>query len=368
MLRPVVKVGSRTIGDGHPFFVIAEASSNHNRDMKTALGLVDAAAAAGADAVKFQAFTADKIVARMREKHPYIQQMFPQAGSMHEVYASMELPRAWLKDLKAYSEERGLIFLCTPFDEEAVDLLESLGVSAYKIASYELWHLPLIRHAASTGKPLLISTGMGNLGDVEDALEAVESTGNPEAALFHCAINYPPPFHELNLRAIHTMKQAFGVPVGYSDHSTGITAAIATVALGGNLFEKHFTLGRNLPGPDHPFSIEPDELAALMRGVRECEQALGSPIKRMLDSERASYLMGRRSIFAAVDIPRGTRITREMLAVLRPGTGLKPKHLDDVIGRLAAVDLRAHDPVTWNKLSSDADSDAPAPAGPRGRR
>ena len=351
MLRPVIQVGGKSIGDGHPFFVIAEASSNHNRDMKTALGLIDAAAAAGADAVKFQAFTADRIVARMREKHPYIEQMFPQAGSMHEVYASMELPREWLKDLKARSEEKGLIFLCTPFDEEAVDLLESLGVAAYKIASYELWHLPLIRHAARTGKPLLISTGMGNLQAIEEALGAVAAEGNDQAALFHCAINYPAPFAELNLRAIRTMKAAFGVPVGYSDHSTGITAAIATVALGGNLFEKHFTLGRNLPGPDHPFSIEPDELAALVRGVRECEQALGSPLKRMLESERAGYVMGRRSIFAATDIPAGTRITREMLAILRPGTGLKPKHLDTVIGRVAAVDIRAHDPITWKKIS-----------------
>jgi sialic acid synthase SpsE len=351
VLRPVIQVGARTIGDGHPFFVIAEASSNHNRDMNTALRLIDATAAARADAVKFQAFTADKIVARMREKHPYIAQMFPKAESMHEVYASMELPREWLKDLKAYSEEKGLLFLCTPFDEAAVDLLDSLGIAAYKIASYELWHLPLIRHAARTGKPLLISTGMGNLQVIEEALGAVAAEGNDQAALFHCAINYPPPFTELNLRAIRTMKTAFGVPVGYSDHSTGITAAIATVALGGNLFEKHFTLSKQLPGPDHPFSIEPDELAALVRGVRECEQALGSPLKRMLESERAGYVMGRRSIFAAVDIPAGTRITREMLAILRPGTGLEPKHLEKVIGRHAAADIHANDPITWERIA-----------------
>jgi sialic acid synthase SpsE len=351
MLRREVQVGPKTIGDGHPFFVIAEASSNHNRDMKTALALVDAAAAAGADAVKFQAFTADRIVARMREKHPYIAQMFPQAGSMHEVYAQLELPREWLKDLKAYSEEKGLIFLCTPFDEEAVDHLEALGLAAYKIASYELWHLPLIRHAARTGKPLLISTGMGNLRDIEEALGAVTSAGNDQAALFHCAINYPPPFSELNLRAIRTMKTAFGVPVGYSDHSTGIVAAIATVALGGNLIEKHFTLSKQLPGPDHPFSIEPGELEALVRGVRECEAALGSPIKRMLPSERAGYVMGRRSIFAAVDIPKGTVITAAMLAILRPGTGLKPKHLDRIVGRRAASDIYAHDPITWESVA-----------------
>jgi len=358
VLRPVVQVGGKSIGDGHPFFVIAEASSNHNRDLKTAMGLIEAAAAAGADAVKFQAFTADKIVARMREKHPYIAQMFPEARSMHEVYASMELPREWLKDLKAASEERGLIFLCTPFDEEAVDLLESLGMAAYKIASYELWHLPLIRHAARTGKPLLLSTGMANLGDIEEALDALESTGNGQAALFHCAINYPPPFRELNLRTIQTMKQAFRIPVGYSDHSTGITAALATVALGGNLFEKHFTLSKRLPGPDHPFSIEPDELRALVRGVRECEEALGSPVKRILESERESYVMGRRSIFARVDIPAGTTITADMVAILRPGLGLKPKHLDDVVGRRAAVDIRAHDPITWNHLAA-----APPPRG-----
>jgi sialic acid synthase SpsE len=166
--------------------------------MKTALALIDTAAAAGADAVKFQAFTADNIVAKMGDKHPYIEKMFPDSGTMHEVYAKLELPRAWLKDLKAYSEEKALIFLCTPFDEEAVDLLERLEIAAYKIASYELWHLPLIRHAARTGKPLLVSTGMANLGDIEEALEAVESMGNEQAALFHCAVNYPD--HEARLR------------------------------------------------------------------------------------------------------------------------------------------------------------------------
>lgn len=351
MLRPNVSVADKTIGDGHPFFVIAEASSNHNGDMKTAIALIDAAAAAKADAVKFQAFTADKIVAQMQEKHPYIEKMFPDSGSMHEVYKQMELPRAWLKDLKSYSEEKGLIFLCTPFDEEAVDHLELLDIAAYKIASYELWHLPLIRHAAATGKPLLISTGMANLGDIEDALEAAESGGNDQVALFHCAANYPAPFGDLNLRAIPTMKRAFGVPVGYSDHSTGITAAVVTAAIGGNLVEKHFTLDRKLPGPDHPFSIEPDELAALVRGVRECEQALGSRLKRRPPSEEGSYIMGRRSIFAAVDIPAGAVIREEMLAILRPGTGLEPKFIEGVLGRRAADDIRAHDPITWEKLS-----------------
>ncbi|MDP3938296.1 MAG: N-acetylneuraminate synthase family protein [Deltaproteobacteria bacterium] len=351
MLRPEVKAGPRTIGDGHPFFVIAEASSNHNRDMKTALGLIDAAAAASADAVKFQAFTADKIVARMREKHPYIEKMFPESGSMHEVYKQMELPAEWLGDLKAYSEEKGLIFLCTPFDEEAVDDLEKLDLAAYKIASYELWHLPLIRHAAATGKPLLISTGMANLADIEPALEAAEAGGCKEVALFHCAASYPAAFTELNLRAIPAMKRAFGVPVGYSDHSNGITAAVVTAALGGNMIEKHFTLGRDMPGPDHPFSIEPDELKALVQGVRECEEALGSPVKHRLPSEEGSFVMGRRSIFAATDIPAGALIREDMLAILRPGTGLEPRFLDRVVGRRAAVDIRSQDPLTWDKIA-----------------
>ncbi len=352
MLLPEVMVGPKAIGDGHPFFVIAEASSNHNRDMKTALGLIDAAAAAGADAVKFQAFTADKIVARMREKHPYIEKMFPESGSMHEVYKQMELPPEWLGELKVYSEEKGLIFLCTPFDEGAVDDLEKLDLAAYKIASYELWHLPLIRHAAATGKPLLISTAMANMGDIEDALETAEAAGCREAALFHCAANYPAPFDELNLRAIPMMKQAFGVPVGYSDHSLGITAAMVTASVGGNLFEKHFTLSRSLPGPDHAFSIEAEELAALVRSVRECEQSLGKPVKRMLPSEKGSYLMGRRSLFAAIDIPAGSVITREMVAVLRPGTGLKPKYLAAVVGMRASLDIKAHQPITWEKLAA----------------
>lgn len=345
-----VTIGSRVVGPGHPAYIIAEAGSNHDRKLDQALRLVDVAAEAGADAVKFQTFNAEKIQARTRDRASYLDTLVEKGRSMQDVFRDLELPREWHARLAEHARGAGLDFLSTPFDEEAVDLLVSLGVPAIKIASFELWHLPLIRHAARSGKPLILSTGMADLGDIEEALAAVRQEGNADAILLHCAVNYPPAWADLNLRAIATMAAAFGVPVGYSDHSPGHTAPVVAVTLGARMIEKHFTIDRTLPGPDHPFALEPRELAEMVRAIREAETSLGTGEKRRAAAEEELYRVARRSLFAAVDIAKGTVITRGMIAVLRPGTGLKPRDLDTVVGRTARADIRANDPITWDVI------------------
>jgi len=342
-----VKIGSRTVGAGAPAYLIAEAGSNHDRKLDQALRLIDVAAEAGADAVKFQTFSAEKIQARTRDRASYLDTLVEKGRSMQDLFRDLELPREWHEALAKHARERGLDFLSTPFDEEAVDLLETLDVPAIKIASFELWHLPLVRHAARTGRPLILSTGMANMGDIEDALDAARSEGNERIVLLHCAISYPPAWKDLNLRAIPTMAAAFHVPVGYSDHSPGHTADVVAVTLGAAAIEKHFTIDKSLPGPDHPFALDPGELAAMVRAIREAEASLGTGEKRRAEAEAELYRVARRSLFAAVDIPKGTVIERSMIAVLRPGTGLKPRDLDLVVGRVARADIRANDPITW---------------------
>src|SRR3990172_5267923 len=260
-----VIVGSRAVGIGEPCFIIAEAGSNHNGKLENALALIDCAAECGADAVKFQTFTVDRLVAPTNHPIARLTDNFGQFGvTVYEMFQKLELPLDWLPRLREHAERQGLIFLSTPFDERSVDILEELGVSAFKIASFEMVHLPLLRHVARKGKPVIVSTGMGNLGDIEDVLATVYAEGNHQVVLLHCGINYPAPFEEINLAAMDTMRQAFQVPVGYSDHSLGLTAPIAAVARGANVIEKHFTVDRSLPGPDHSFALSPEELKQMV--------------------------------------------------------------------------------------------------------
>ncbi len=345
-----IRVADKLIGPDAPVFVISEAGSNHNRDLSIARRLIDVAAEAGSDAVKFQTYSADTLYSKRTPKMSYLESLTDEQETLWEMIEKLELPREWQKDLADYSAEKGLIFLSTPFDERAVDELEEIGVHAYKIASFEIGHLPLLKRAASTGKPILLSTGMADLGDIEEALDAIYSTGNGAVALLHCAIGYPPPMSAINLRAIRTMSEAFDVPVGFSDHTLGVTIPAAAVALGARLIEKHFTTDRSLPGPDHPFALEPDELAAMIEAVRDTELALGTGIKRRDSSEQELYDLARRSIVAACEIPAGTAITRQMLAIKRPGYGIAPKHLDIVVGRTARVDIPEDEIITWEMV------------------
>ena len=343
----VVQIGDRPVGGGAPVYIIAEAGSNHDRNLDQAKRLIDVAAEAGADAVKFQTFAADRIVAETTTRAKYLDGLLPPDKTMADLFRELELPREWHAELFEHATAAGLDFLSTPFDFEAIDLLDDLGVKAFKVASYELWHLPLIREVASRGKPIICSTGMANLADVQDAVDTVAGTGNDQLILLHCVVNYPPPFSDLNLRAIETLGRAFHVPVGYSDHSAGITAPIVATALGAAVIGKHYTLSRDLPGPDHRFAIEPDELSAMVRGIRDAQDALGSGIKRMAPAEEDLYVTARRSLFAARDIAAGAVLTEEDVAILRPGTGIEVRDLSKVVGRTARRAIGRHEPLSW---------------------
>jgi pseudaminic acid synthase len=344
----VVRIGDRAVGGGAPVYIIAEAGSNHDRNLDQAKRLIDVAAEAGADAVKFQTFTADRIVAETKTRAKYLDGLLPPDKTMSDLFRELELPHEWHAPLFEHATAAGLDFLSTPFDHEAVDLLEGLGVKAFKVASYELWHLPLIRDVASRGKPIICSTGMADMADVQEAVDAVATTGNEQLILLHCVVNYPPPFSDLNLRAMETMRRAFHVPVGYSDHSAGITAPIVATALGAAVIEKHYTLSRDLPGPDHRFAIEPDELAAMVRGIRDTEAALGTGIKRMAPAEADLYVTARRSLFAARDLAPGSVLVEEDIAILRPGTGIEVRDLPHVVGRTARRAIGRHEPLAWD--------------------
>jgi N-acetylneuraminate synthase/N,N'-diacetyllegionaminate synthase len=275
---------------------------------------------------------------------------FAGATSLHELYRRCELPREWLPELKAHAESAGLVFLCTAFDEDTADALDALGLCAFKIASYEMSHLPLLRCVARKGKPILLSTGTAYLGEVDEAIQTIYAEDNRQVILLHCTASYPARAESANLAAMVSMARAFDVPVGYSDHTIGTTVPIAAATLGAACLEKHFTLDRALPGPDHSFALEADELAFMVRAVRDAEAALGSPVKAPVPDEMEHRTRGRRSIFARTDITRGTTITADMLQILRPGIGLAPRMFEVVIGRTASRDIHASDPITWTDL------------------
>jgi N,N'-diacetyllegionaminate synthase len=342
------EIGGRLIGPGEPAYLIAEAGANHNRDLGIARELIDVAADAGADAVKFQTYTGQALYSSKTPRFKYLKD----ERSPAELLDALALPREWQPELAAHARSRGIAFFSSPFDNDAVDTLAAVGVPAMKIASFELVDLPLIRHAASVHVPVILSTGMATYGEIEDALGAVRDTGNTTVALLRCASVYPASPEIMNLRAMATMRQAFGVPVGLSDHTTGTSVPAAAAALGAELIEKHFTLSREMEGPDHAFALEPGELRALVAGVRDVEAALGNGrLSGPSEAEAAEmYRLGRRSVVAAADIPAGTLITREMLTTKRPGYGIKPKDIDLLVGRLARVHIELDDVITWEMV------------------
>ena len=344
-------MSGRPVGPGLPGYVIAEAGSNHTRDLGIARKLIDVAADAGADAVKFQTYSGRTLYSTKTPRFDYLEDDLA-AKPAHELLEEIALPRDWQPILAEHCRERGVEFLSSPFDRQAVDELDALDVGAFKIASFELVDLPFIRYAAARGRPLILSTGMATLGEIEEALAAARDAGCTELALLQCASLYPAPAHVMNLRTIPTMQAAFGVPVGLSDHTLGTHAAVAAVALGACIIEKHFTLDRTMSGPDHPFAAEPQELRDLVTHIRDTEAALGDGVKRGPSEEESQemYAKGRRSVVAAVAIPRGTAITAEMLTVKRPGHGVKPKFLELLVGRLARTDIEEDDVVTWDMV------------------
>ena len=345
-LPAAFEAGGRAIGPGNPVYVIAEAGSNHNRDLAVAKQLIDVSADAGADAVKFQTYSGHRLYSR-KAQSKYLDQY--DAGSPAELLERIALPREWHAVLADHARERGIHFFSSPFDHEAVDELAEIGVPLLKIASGEIVDLPLIRKAASTGIPLIVSTGMATLEEISEAVTAAEEAGATALALMQCASVYPAAPELINLRAMDTLRDRFGVPAGLSDHTMGLAIPAAAAAMGAAMIEKHITLDRSMDGPDHSFAIEPDELAAMVRAVRDAEAALGDGRKEgPSEAERdENYTLARRSLIAARDLAAGTVIEADMLTVKRPGSGIAPKHFDDVVGLTLAADVEADDVITW---------------------
>ena len=328
-----VEIGAHRVGSSQPCFVIAEAGVNHNGDIQLAFRLIDAAVEAGANAVKFQAFNAEALVHASAPKAQYQAAATGGGESQLEMIRRLELRPADFYQLQAYCQTRGILFLATPFDPESADLLATMKVPAFKMASGEMTNLPFLRDIARRRLPLILSTGMCDLNEVKEAVAAVRAEGNSGLVLLQCVSNYPAAPSDTNLRAMETMRQVFDVPVGYSDHALGNEIALAAVALGACVVEKHLTLEKSLPGPDHRASAEPGELKELIRAIRRVEAALGDGIKRPAPSEANTATVARKSLVAARDLEAGIVLREDMLSALRPGTGLPPSRMGEVLGR-----------------------------------
>lgn len=333
-------------------FVIAEAGVNHNGDPGLARALVDAAVAAGADAVKFQTFTVDRLVTRRAATAEYQQRATGGVQSQYEMLARLELSPAAHQTLFTYCAEVGIEFMSTPFDPESARYLKRLGVRRIKISSGDVTNLPMLEVVGALGLPVILSTGMADMAEVQAAVAALRRAGTTDLAVLQCVSNYPADPAVTNLRVMDTYARVFGAPVGLSDHSTGTAVAIAAAARGAAYIEKHFTLDRTLPGPDHQASLLPDELRALVAAIREVESALGDGVKRPAASELPVRDVARKSLVAARDLPRGVVLTREDLDVLRPGTGLSPAALPAVLGRRTTRAIPHHTPITEDMLQS----------------
>jgi N-acetylneuraminate synthase/N,N'-diacetyllegionaminate synthase len=345
-----MKIGDRTVGDDAPVFIIAEAGVNHNGDLETARRLIDAAVAAGADAVKFQSFSAEDLATPSAGKARYQAETTPGAESQQEMLRRLEIPEEGYLRLAGHARKRGILFLCTPFSTGDADMLGRIGVPAMKIPSGEITNLPFLRHVAGMGLPVILSTGMATLGEIERAVQEIRGGGQGQLALLHCITSYPARLEEMNLRVIRTLRQAFGFPVGFSDHTLGIVAPPVAVACGACIIEKHLTLDRTMPGPDHRSSVEPGEFAEMVRTIRAVEQGLGNGIRTLTAGEQEIRRVARRSVVAAEGIPAGSEITRGMLTVKRPGTGIPPGEMESLIGRRARIRIPRDSLIGWDMV------------------
>jgi N,N'-diacetyllegionaminate synthase len=345
-----VVVGERRIGPGAPVFIAAEAGVNHNGDPALARRLVDAAAECGADAVKFQTFRVDALVSRSAPKAGYQVETTGAGESQRDMLAGLELSLEVLAELKDRATKHGLIFFSAPFDEESADVLDALAVALFKVPSGEITNLPLLRHVAAKGRPIILSTGMADLEEVGQAVAAIRAAGDPPLAVLHCLSAYPAPVGEVNLRAMDSLASRFGCPVGFSDHTLGIEIAVAAAARGAAIIEKHLTLDKTLPGPDHRASLDPAEFGAMVRAIRAVESALGDGVKRPMPSEADTRRVARKSLVAARALKAGERIAAGDLASKRPGTGISPAELPRVLGLPLARDIAADEVIPWEAL------------------
>lgn len=345
-----IRIGKQILGHGHPTYVIAEAGSNHNQDFEMAKAMIKAAAEAGADAIKFQAFRAKEHYSKYTPNFTYLKEK-GHLQSTYDLVRSLEINREWHPQLMKYAESRGIMFFATTCDVEAVGQLGNLGVAAFKMSSFDLPDVYLLQYMAKLGKPLILSTGMADYADIQTAVQTCRHAGNEQIVLLQCTSLYPAPVTLTNLAAIKIMRNAFGCLVGYSDHTLGDHIAIAAVARGACVIEKHFTLDRSLPGPDHSFAIEPDELAEMVRKIRDVENAIGDGMKDgPREEELEVYEKGRRSIHAMCAISPGEIITRDKICIKRPGYGIPPKFMELVTGMRATKSIPEDHWIGWDDL------------------
>ena len=346
----MIPLGNKKIGNGESCFIIAEAGVNHNGDINLAKKLIDAAVVGGADAVKFQTFKAKNLVTRDAKKAEYQKKNDSATTTQFQMLKNLEFSEADFKKLFAHAKKKGIIFLSTAFDGESVDLLIRLDVPAFKIPSGDITNFPYLKKIALQKKPVILSTGMSTIDEIEEAVVYLKKHGCSEIILLHCTTSYPAPVESVNLCALNTIRDVFSLPVGYSDHTEGIAIPIAAVALGACVVEKHLTLNRTLPGPDHKASIEPDEFKKMVRAIRDVESALGDGIKKMQPCEKVNRDVVRKSIVAAKDISQGSKISEKMLAIKRPGTGIEPKYVEKLIGKKARSGIKKDTVITWEMV------------------
>jgi len=345
-----IRIGDRLLGESEPTFIVAEIGVNHNGSVNRARKLIDAAKSTGADAVKFQAYKTERIVTKYAEKAKYQKETTDLKKSQYDMLKKLELKDADFVELHRYAKKRSIIFLSSAFDEESVDLLAGLDVSAFKVPSGETTNFPLLRHIAEKKKPIILSTGLSTLDEIGEAIRVMEEKGVEDIVLLHCVTSYPAKAEDVNLRVMDFLKRSFGCPVGFSDHTLGISIPIAATALGAVLIEKHFTLDKKMSGPDHRASLEPDEFKQMVTAIRDVEKAMGDGIKRLTKGEEQIKKAARRSVVARVKIQKGTVIRENMLDLKRPGTGLEPKDLSKILGKKAKKDILADELITLEKL------------------
>ncbi|MFO1109728.1 MAG: pseudaminic acid synthase [Bradyrhizobium sp.] len=350
MQSPEFEIAGRKIGPDHAPYIIAELSANHNGKLSKALELIEAAAATGADAIKIQTYTADTMTIPHDSEEFQIRGGLWDGYQLHQLYKEAYTPFEWHAEMFAKARDLGITIFSTPFDNTAVDLLAGLDAPAYKIASFEVIDLPLIKYVARQGKPMIISTGMANLGEIQEAVETARGNGAKALALLHCTSSYPAPIEQANVRTVPHLGQAFGVVSGLSDHAPGSAACVASTVLGGSIIEKHFTIARADGGPDAAFSLEPDEFKKLVDDCKSAWSALGSISYSLAEAERANTRF-RRSIYAVKPIKAGQALTAENIRVIRPGFGLPPKHMPNLIGRTAARDIAYGEALTWSAIA-----------------
>ena len=348
-MRKIININNRKIGTGYPVYIIAEMSANHNQDFDQAVRIIEAAKEAGADAIKLQTYSPDTMTIDVHNKFFQIKGTIWDGKSLYDLYGEAYTPWEWQPKLQKIAEELKLDLFSTPFDQTAVDYLDRFNMPAYKIASFELVDLPLIRHIAKTSKPVIMSTGLASLAEIDEAVKVFRETGGEQIALLKCTSAYPASPEEMNLRTIPNLAETFDVPVGLSDHSFCFEAAIAAVALGACIVEKHFTLSRDARGPDSSFSVEPDELKVMVKAIRNTEKAFGSVNYETTECEKSSTVF-RRSLFVVKDMKANSEFTEENVRSIRPGFGLHTRHMGEVLGRKSKKGIAKGTPLDWDLI------------------